>query len=355
MPPRVLVTGAGSGAANNLMRSLRAGDRRLRIVGCHDDRFVLRKSAADRNWLVPPNDHPGIARALADVIRRERISVVIPTDDEDVHAVSRVRRRLRCIVFLPPHAVVRRCQDKFAMMVALRRASVPVAPTRAVTDRRSVDAAFRRLGTPLWCRMRAGQGSMGATPVTTATQAWAWITYWRDLRGVPTDVFTLARYLPGRDFAVQSLWSDGCLVLIKSYERLAYVAANAQPSGVSSIAATAKTVIEPRVVEVAAAAVRAVARRPHGAFSVDLKADEEGTPCVTEINGGRFISGTNLFDLTGRHNMALTYVRLALGRRVDIGEPYDAAEDDYMVRDLDTLPAIFRPGAFFEGIREARW
>lgn len=355
MPVRVLVTGAGSGAANNLMRSLRAGDRRLQVIGVHDDRFVLRKSPADRNWLVPPNHHPGVGRALSDVIRRERIAVVIPTDDEDVLIVSRERRRLPCRVFLPPHAVIRRCQDKFAMATALRRAGVPTAPTRAVSDRRSVTEAFRALGTPLWCRMRAGQGSMGATPVTTASQAWAWITYWRDLRGVPADVFTLARYLPGRDFAVQSLWREGRLVLIKSYERLAYVAANAQPSGVSSIAAMAKTVDEPRVIEVAAAAVRAIAGRPHGAFSVDLKVDEADVPCVTEINGGRFISGTNLFDFTGRHNMALTYVRLALRRRVEVGEPYDAAEGDYMVRDLDTLPEIFRAEAFFEGIREARW
>jgi carbamoyl-phosphate synthase large subunit len=196
---------------------------------------------------------------------------------------------------------------------------------------------------------------MAATPVMTARQAWAWVTYWRDLRRVPVRSFILAEYLPGRDFAVQSLWRGGRLMLIKSYERLAYVAANAQPSGVSSIAAIAKTVVAPRVVAVAAAAVRALDRRACGAYSVDLKMNAADEPCVTEINVGRFISGTPLFDLTGRHNMALTYVRLALGQPCALGEPYDQAQDDYMVRDLDTLPAIFRAEAFFDGINEARW
>src|SRR5437870_13622 len=237
------------------MRSLRAGDRRLTLVGVHDDRFVLRKSDADRHWLIPPGDHPRVARAIADVIRRERIDLILPTDDDDVALVSRIRRRLPCRVFLPPPPVLRRCHDKFAMAAALRRAGVPVAAGRAVT----------------------------------------------------------------------------------------------------SIAALAKTVVAPDVVGVATDAVRAIARRPAGAFSIDLKADESGRPCVTEINGGRFISGTNLFDLTGRHNMALTYVRLALGHAVDVEEVYDRSEDDYMVRDLDTLPAIFRAEALFRGIREARW
>lgn len=352
---RLLVTGAGTGAANNLIRSLRAHGAPFVIVGCHDERFVLRKSEADRNWLVPPARHGAAGRALADIIRRERVDLVLPTDDDDVALISRLRRRLPCRVFLPGASAIRRCQDKLLLASVLRSAGVPAPRTWPVRDRASVTRAFRALGTSLWCRMRAGQGSMAATPVTKPAQAWSWITYWRDLRRVPPWKFTLSEYLPGRDFAAQSLWLDGRLVLVKTYERLAYVAANAQPSGVSSIAAVAKTVVEPRVVDVAAAAVRAVERRPCGAYSIDLKEDASGRPCVTEINAGRFISGTPLFDLAGRHNMALTYVRLALGRPVDLGDPYDRTEGDYMVRDLDTLPGIFRAEAFFDGIQEARW
>ena len=50
--------------------------------------------------------------------------------------------------------------------------------------------------------------------------------------------------------------------------------------------------------------------------------------------------------------MAATCVRLARGERVEIADPYDAVEDHYMARDLDTLPGIFHADALFEGVEE---
>ena len=49
---------------------------------------------------------------------------------------------------------------------------------------------------------------------------------------------------------------------------------------------------------------------------------------------------TNLYDLTGRHNMAQTYVRLALGEACEINEARDIAPDHYLVRDYDTTPLV---------------
>ena len=78
---RLLVTGAGTAAASNLIRALRAGDRSLVIVGCHSDRFVLAKSTADPNYLTPAPTDRGFLRALGRVIRRARVDLLIPTTD----------------------------------------------------------------------------------------------------------------------------------------------------------------------------------------------------------------------------------------------------------------------------------
>jgi hypothetical protein len=48
-------------AASNLMRDLRAGDAATFVAGCHADRFVLKKSSADANYLVDPANQPGFA------------------------------------------------------------------------------------------------------------------------------------------------------------------------------------------------------------------------------------------------------------------------------------------------------
>ena len=64
---------------------------------------------------------------------------------------------------------------------------------------------------------------------------------------------------------------------------------------------------------------------------------------------------TNLHDLAGRHNMAATYVRLAMGEAVRIAEPYDYAEGYYVVRSVDTPPAVFHADQLFTGIEDATW
>lgn len=355
MPRRVLVTGAGTGASNNLIRSLRAGDRVLVIVGCHDDRFVLKKSLAERNYLIPPRNHPEFAGALRSVVRRERIHLLIPNRDADVSAVCRVRNRIPCRLFLPRKSVVELCQDKYQLTTFLRSRSIPAPITYAVTDLGGVAGIFERLvpHERLWCRIRAGSGSMGAIPVKNPDQARAWIEYWSEMRGVPVSSFTISEYLPGSDFAVQGLWKDGALILLKICERLSYFGGGSQPSGISSTPALGKIVFNPRVVEVCRASIRALDARASGVFSIDLKENGDGVPCVTEINAGRFCMITNIFDLTGKYNMAVTYVRLALDERVQIREEYDVAEEYYLVRDLDTCPGIFHADELFEGLREA--
>jgi Prephenate dehydrogenase len=59
---RLLFTNAGNAPSNNLARSLRAGAEPVFIVGCNDDQFALKKSDADRNYVIPPADHPEWAR-----------------------------------------------------------------------------------------------------------------------------------------------------------------------------------------------------------------------------------------------------------------------------------------------------
>src|SRR5262249_45089280 len=140
----------------------------------------------------------------------------------------------------------------------------------------------------------------------------------------------------------------------QDHERLSYFGGGSAPSGVSSVGGIHKTIRHPRVAEISAAAVRAIDSRASGAFSVDLKETVEGQPCITEINVGRMLSGTPIFDLVGKHNMTLTYARLALGDPLAIVDPYDAAEGHYMVRDLDTLPDIFRGEDLLAAIEDVR-
>ncbi|MGH6689588.1 MAG: hypothetical protein ACREF4_02765 [Gammaproteobacteria bacterium] len=345
--------GAGSGAANNLVRSLKTGDPSLLTIGTHWDRFTLCRSSADRKFLLPKLTDEGFPDAMQQLIRKESVDLVFPNTDADVEVVSRLRHELPCRVFLPSERVVELCMDKYELGMFLRGQGFPAPVTHPIDDVEQIEAVWTRFGRPtkLWCRVRAGSGSMAALPVATSGQARAWIEYWRDMRGMPPDFFTLSEYLPGRDFACQSLWKEGQLVLLKTVERLAYFGGASHPSGVSSIASVAKTVYEPRVAAICEQAVRAIDPQVSGAFSVDLKEDETGVPNVTEINVGRFITMMNFFDFVGTANMSTTYVKLAFDEPVEIPESYDFVDDYYFVRDVDTTPTIVHVDRLFDDIQ----
>ncbi len=355
MGGRLLILSAGSGASNNLVHSLKMGDPSLFIVGCHDDRFVLKKSPADRNYLVPLSSQREFRRALCKIIEAERIDLLIPTNDANVLTISGLRNGLPCRTFLPRKAVIERCQDKYALTMFLRRRGIPAPLTYPITALDQIGKLFRRFSprSRLWCRIRRGTGSFGAIPVKSPEQVRSWIRYWEEMRGVPARSFTLSEYLPGRDFCVQCLWKRGTLVLTKMAERLAYIDSGS-PSGVSSTPALAKTALEPRVVEACAKAIRALDPKASGVYFLDIKEAADGSPCITEINAGRFATITNIHDLAGKYNMAATFVRLALDEPVELRDACDFAADYYLVRSVDTLPRVMHADKFFEGIERAR-
>jgi carbamoyl-phosphate synthase large subunit len=346
--------GAGGGATNNLIRSLRRADPSLHVVGCHHNRFTLKQSQADRSYLIPPPDHSAFVKSLNHLVAREEIGLVIPNSDRDVRAVAACRTGIACRIFLPRLEMIDLCQDKYKLCAFLATRGISVPATYPVTSLEEMELLFDKLAlhSRVWCRLRTGQGGMGAMLVKSPDQARSWIRYWEEMRGIPPTLFTLSEYLPGRDFACQALFKEGRLVLIKSYERLTYLGGASHPAGFSSLAALSKTVIAPGAVAVCADAVRAVDAQVSGVFCFDVKENEAGLPCLTEINAGRFGLSTSIFDIPGRHNTACTYVRLAFDEPLDIADAYDTADGYYMVRDYDTEPAVLHGDEFFDGTEE---
>jgi hypothetical protein len=352
--PRVLVMGAGSAGAENFIRSVRRADPSIALLGCHDDPFVLRRSAADARALVPAPGHSRFVRLLRRLVRAWQVDLVVPTSDRHVQALSDARRDLGPAVFLPAARVIAICRDKLRLALRLRRRGVPAPETYPVRGPDSVERIFARMAHPtrLWCRPRTGTCARGGAAVATPAEARRWMAVWETMQGVPASEFTLCEYLPGREILCQSVWRRGDVVLVNTFERLAYFGTDNIPSGVTSLSSLAKTVVEPGVVDVCRRAIRAVAPHASGAFSVDVKEDGAGRPRVTEINAGRFFMAMTAFDHVLKHSIALTYVRVARGEHVDIGQPYDAVEGHYMVRDMDTEPGVFRADELFEGLTD---
>ncbi len=338
----ILVMGAGTGRANNLINSLKAGQREVSIHGCHHDPFMLAKSTADEASIVPESSSEMFADTIRNLVHAEEIDLIIPSSEPETLAVARAREMLGGVVYLPPTPLIETCQDKYELTKAMSDAGIPVPATFALSTLDDVPLAFEALGNPAmaWCRTRTGAGSRAATKVNSVEQAVNWIRYWNDMRGTDTEEFTLSEFLPGRDFNVQAHLHEGQTILIKMCERLTYLDGGNRPSGTSSTPAVAKTIRDEQTLDMCEAALAALDPHVSGIFSIDIKQDSDGISNITEINAGRFAMITNFYDFTGTHNMAETYVSFALGEAPSISEARDFAPDYYLIRDHDTLPSI---------------
>ncbi len=341
---RALVTGAGTGSSANLIRALRAMSPKPRVVGINHDRFFLKLSIADANYLTPDPDGGEFTEALLEIIKRERINVVMATNDNVVKVLSDHRRRYGIDLLLPRRETIDLCQDKYALTEFLRQRKIPVPRTFAVKSLRSLDGIFARFSGEglLWCRARRGSRSLGATAVANVEQARSWITQWRDLQGAKVSDFTLAQYLPGRHLVVHSLWHKGTMLRTQAVEIVSYFAAGNNPSGIFSMGSLAKTVAAPEAVGVTERAVEALEKAPSGAFFVELREAADGVPAITEINAGRFPSGVTALLAVGRDNMVAAFATAASGGKAKVAaEPHGSAAEYYMVRDIDAIPAVF--------------
>jgi len=344
---KILITGAGGGGSNNLIRSIKHSEYPVTIIGSNADQFALPCSLADKNYLIPRGDSGDVYfDAINEIVKREDIDLLVPNNDTEVRVMAFNRESLAAPVFLPAKETIQMCQDKFIFNQKMIASGFKVAETISINTMDDVDKAFEHFKghVKLWCRMRKGSGSAGALPVSKPEQAKAWINYWQDMRNVPEGMFTLSEYLPGRDYAFQSLWQNGKLIIAKTCERLAYHFARQMPSNASSTPSLGKLVHNSVVDDLCTRAVYSIDPQATGMFSIDLKEDRFGNPCITEINIGRFFMITIVFNIVGKYNMAEYYLKLAFNEPVYIqeAERYNDIGDEeyYLIRGLDNPPAI---------------
>jgi carbamoyl-phosphate synthase large subunit len=343
---RILVTGAGGPAATNFIRSLRLAAEPFHIVGTDANAFHLALSQADVNYELPLVSDPAYLGELNRLIEREDIGFVHAQPDVEVHFLSRQRHEVRARMLLPSEATIEVCADKLALAQCLAHAGVPAAETHSVKDEesltRNVEALLRKHD-KVWLRARRGAGGRASLPVTSPEQALMWVRYWA-ANGLRVDDFMVSEFLPGREFAFQSLWDHGRLVTSQARERLEYLFGYLTPSGQTSSPALARTVHRTDVNKNAAGAVRAVDDGAHGVFCVDLKEDESGVPCVTEINAGRFFT-TSIFFSEAGCNMPYYYTRMAYDEELpDLAQVNAIAEGLYWIRLMDMGDKLLREG-----------
>lgn len=343
--------GAGGTAGMNFIDSLRMAKDDYYIVGCDINRWHLEVPDVDKRYLVPYSIEPGYIDALNEIIRKEKIDFIHAQPDMEVEVLSEHRERLQARQLMPAKETIRVCRDKMRTNELFRKKKVP-APlsyrVNSVSEINEILDTIKRASSQekVWIRAIKGAGSKAALPVKTFRQAKEWIHYWRTTKLLESKDFMIAEFLPGREYAFQSLWYEGKLIVSQARERLEYLMGNLFPSGQSSSPSVAVTVHNKNVNSVATRAVLEIDKNATGIFCVDLKENSKGIPCVTEINAGRFFTTSNFFAKLGC-NMPEYYVKMGLGKSAPKCSMYNALpEGVYWIRSIDSGPVIRKEGTW---------
>jgi hypothetical protein len=346
---RILLLGCGGTAAQNFVKSLWMVGNDY-IVGTDSNKYQLNASNVDKQILLPHTKY--FTENLLQIIEQEKIEFVHAQPDILVKRLSQRREQIigaGAKLFLPNDTTLAICQNKMTTNQILQDKGIPVAfsfdtitPEHIPTVIRNIQAISNR--EKVWVRLKEGAGSWGVIPVTTSKQAIDWVQYWIDVKQVWVTDFMFCEYLPGRDFAFQSLWYEGELLTSAVRERLEYVFGHLTISGQSSSPSVAKSVHDERVNEIAVRAIRAVDPMPHGIYCVDLKENYRDIPCVTEINAGRFFTTSDFFSTIGC-NMPKFYVEIGCGEifSKDTMMAFNAvSENYYWIRKMDSEPFLLK-------------
>ncbi len=340
---KVVITGAGGGGANNIISTIKDREK-YHLIGFDISPYKVARANVDSRFIVPPASSPDYEKSICEIIDQEKPELIIPTNDPEVEKLSEIRDKIGTELFFPDHESVVLCLDKWQFHNFAISNNIRVAETYHVETLDDIEPIFSKFNSELlWCRAIKGAGSKGATKVKDPEQARWWIKYWNEMRGMKISDFTISEFLPGKDFACQSTWKHGNLILMKAAERLSYIEAASRPSNMSSSPELAKTVYDEKLFAFCIDVIKKLSgSKAHGNYDIDIKMNSKNEFCVTEINIGRFFMITNLFNLSGNHSMIDTYLQLALDKEPNISDKFDYSEK-YLIRSLDTLPTILSP------------
>jgi carbamoyl-phosphate synthase large subunit len=346
---RILVTGAGGSAGINFVDSLRMAAEKMHIVGTDINKWHLELPDVDSRYILPRCPGKDYIDKLNRVIEKEKVEFIHPQPDVEVKVISENRERINALTYLPQGKTIEICQNKLKLNELLAKKDIPVPksiPIKSAEDLKEAVNELKGRHRKIWLRAIRGAGARASLPIQAAEHGEMWIDYWEKTAGLSYGDFMACEFLPGKEFAFQSLWENGELITSAARERLEYIFGELTPSGQSSSPSVARVVRRDDVNEIATKAILAIDDRATGVFCIDLKENIEGIPCITEVNSGRFFTTSNFFASLGA-NMPYIYIKLAYKENMVELPKYNAVPDGcYWIRLMDKGPILIEEGTW---------
>lgn len=160
---RVLVTGAGSGVGQGIVKALRSSGLPVTVVAADISPMNVALYCADEAVLIPPVESPDALNAIVTMLNRHKIDMVMIGSEFDLSFFSANRREIEsrsgAIVIVAPLATVAIADDKWLTTEFLREHGLPYAEAYLPIDLTDARRMADSWGYPIVLKTRRGTSS----------------------------------------------------------------------------------------------------------------------------------------------------------------------------------------------------
>lgn len=344
---KILIAGAGGAPSEGVINSLLKSNKKEIIIGMGSEPTDLVMSGAREKFYIPYADSTGYKEALLKLLDAEKPDLLHFQNDLEIYHASLFRDEILNTgtkLFMPDHDVIDTCVHKYKFYLKCRDAGLKVPGNIMINDENDLKEAFSKLGDAkgnIWLRVSSiGGGGKGSLPTNDFSFAKGWIERyngWGD--------FVAAEMLTPDTVTWLSIWYEGELVVAQTRIRKGWTHGNRTVSGVTGVTKVGQTFSNAEVDRISIETIKAVSKKPHGIFGVDMAYDKDAVPNPTEINISRFFT-TVLFFTEAGLNMPAIFKDIALYNEFPILEKkINPLQDGLLwLRGMDTKPLLCKQG-----------
>lgn len=162
-PSRVLVTGAGSGVGQGIIKSLRSSSLPVTVIAADIAPLNVALYRADEAVVMTPVEQPDALPSIVESLKRNRIDVVMIGSEFDLEFFSinkaQIESLAEVVIIVAPPSTVAIAEDKWLTAEFLRENGLPYAESYLPEDLDNALSQAKAWGYPIVLKTRCGTSS----------------------------------------------------------------------------------------------------------------------------------------------------------------------------------------------------
>jgi len=124
---KVLVTGIGGNVGQGIIRNIRATNFPIEVVGSNVLAFSAGNHLCDKFYLTPYAFEKNYVDTIIDIVKREKIDLIIPSTDYEVYYLAKFRDQIPCQVAASDAETAEIYLDKYKTFLHHKKYGIPFA------------------------------------------------------------------------------------------------------------------------------------------------------------------------------------------------------------------------------------